>query len=92
MARIFCLFRLVIVPTRFFMLSHTAFSDENVQHKIRELIFIYAMIYWILRSLRTWQIITALVRLYFKKWWASVRCIPGELRCTRVEYSLGPSR
>jgi len=34
-ARIFCLFHFVIAPTRFFMLSHTAFSDENVQHKIR---------------------------------------------------------
>ena len=44
-----------IAATGFFMLSHTAFSYQNVQYEIRELIFIYAMIYWILRTLHTWQ-------------------------------------
>ena len=36
-----------------FVLSHTAFSYENVQYELRELIFIFAMIRWILRNLHT---------------------------------------
>ncbi len=45
----------ILAATGFFMLSNSAFSYENVQYEIRELIFIYAMIYWVLRSLHTWQ-------------------------------------
>jgi len=44
-----------IAATGLFMLSHTAFSYQNVQYEIRELIFIYAMIYWILSTLHIWQ-------------------------------------
>ena len=47
---------LSIAATGFFMFSHTAFSYQNVQYEIRELIFIYAMIFWILCSLHTWRI------------------------------------
>ena len=44
-----------IAATGLFMLSNTAFSYQNVQYEIRELIFIYAMIYWIFRTLHIWQ-------------------------------------
>ena len=46
---------LIVSATGFFMASHNVFSYENVQYEIRELILIYAMIYWISCSLHTWR-------------------------------------